>query len=217
MTLTANNLAVSYGANAVLKGLNFSLEMGARKLILGKSGSGKSTLLNVICGLKKPDSGEVTLDNELICSAAGLANSDKMRRDHMGIVFQSLHLVSALSIKKNLKLAQRLQSREQDDGLLVSVMERLGIVHLSNARPHEISKGEAQRAAIARAIVTRPKLLIADEPTSALDAENTDTVARLLIELAEETQASLLIATHDERLHHLFSDTMVIDKGVLSA
>lgn len=217
MMLSADDLAVFYGENAVLNGVSFSLEMGARKLILGKSGSGKSTLINVICGLKKPDRGEVALDNELIGSASGLANSDKMRRNHMGIVFQSLHLVSALSIKKNLKLAQRLKSGEHNERLLISTMERLGIVHLSNARPHEISKGEAQRAAIARALVTRPKVLIADEPTSALDADNTDTIARLLIELSEETQASLLIATHDERLHNLFNDTMVIEDGVLSA
>lgn len=217
MKLTVTDLTVSYGDKAVLTGVSFSLGSGAHKLLLGKSGSGKSTLLNAICGLKKPDRGEVALGDEVVCSSAGLANSDRLRREHMGVVFQSLHLISALSIRRNLMLAQSLQSISVDNGLLDSVMERLGIEHLANARPHELSKGEAQRAAIARALVAKPKILIADEPTSALDADNTETVARLLIDLAQETKASLLIASHDVRLHHYFGDKMMIENGTLSS
>ena len=135
----------------------------------------------------------------------------------MGIIFQTLRLVSALTLKGNLLLAQKLQTGSQDPSLIAQTLEKLDIAHRANARPFELSQGEAQRAAIARALVVKPALLIADEPTSALDAANTENVANLLLELAREAGASLLVATHDDRLKPYFAQTMTLSEGALHA
>ena len=209
MHLTASDLGKSYGGRSVLASVSFTLAAGERALLLGPSGSGKSTLLNLLCGLQRPDSGRVTLGDAPI--------DDGVRRRHFGIVFQSLRLVSALSLRANLALAQKLQTGSSDPARIDALMGRLGIAHRAHARPHELSQGEAQRAAIARALVVRPAILIADEPTSALDAANAAAVAGLLGELALETGAALLVATHDERLRPYFARTLTLAGGVLAA
>ncbi|MFM7350379.1 MAG: ABC transporter ATP-binding protein [Erythrobacter sp.] len=209
MHLTATDLGKTYDGRLVLAGVSFSLAPGERALLLGPSGSGKSTLLNLLCGLQRPDSGRVTLDDAAI--------DDGVRRRHFGIVFQSLRLVSALSLGANLALAQKLQTGSGDPARVDALLERLGIADRAHARPHELSQGEAQRAAIARALVVRPAILIADEPTSALDAANAAAVAGLLRDLAEETGAALLVATHDDRLRPHFARTLKLNGGRLVA
>jgi putative ABC transport system ATP-binding protein len=209
MQLTARDLAKTYGGRPVLVGVSFTLEPGERALLLGPSGSGKSTLLNLLCGLQRADSGQVTLGDAPI--------DDAVRRRHFGIVFQSLRLVSALTLRGNLALAQKLQTGGTDPTLIDTLLERLGIAHRAHARSHELSQGEAQRAAIARAAVVRPAVLVADEPTSALDAANAAGVAALLDELAEEAGATLLVATHDERLRPHFNRTLTLGEGRLAA
>jgi ABC-type lipoprotein export system ATPase subunit len=209
MHLTASDLAISFGGRPVLAGVSFTLAPGERALLLGPSGSGKSTLLNLLCGLLRPDSGRVTLGDAAI--------GDAVRRRHFGIVFQSLRLVSALSLRANLALAQKLQTGGSDPALIDVLLARLSIAHRAHARPHELSQGEAQRAAIARALAVRPAVLVADEPTSALDHDNAARVALLLTELAEEAGATLLIATHDERLRGHFPRTLALAGGRLAA
>lgn len=207
MTLRVEEIALSYGGRRVLDGVSFTLAPGERALLLGPSGSGKSSLINVICGLQTPDGGTVALGEARV--------SDAVRRRRMGIVFQTLRLVSALTVEANLLLAQRLQSGTQDRALVATTLDRLGIADRARARPHQLSQGEAQRAAIARALVVRPALLIADEPTSALDRANTEAVANLLIEVAEEAGAALLVATHDDRLTPWFDRRLTLDEGTL--
>jgi len=209
MQLSVSGVSLSYGGQPVLRDVSFTLEPRERALLLGPSGSGKSSLLNIICGLQTADSGSVTLD--------GSAVTDPVRREHMGIIFQTLRLVSALNVRKNLLLAQKLQKGATDAAKVDAALERLGIAHRASARPFELSQGEAQRAAIARAVVVSPNVLIADEPTSALDHDNTDTVAKLLIEAADEAGASLLIATHDDRLRSHFERTVTLGEGRLAA
>jgi ABC-type lipoprotein export system ATPase subunit len=208
MNLTASDLCKSYDGHPVLSGVSFTLAAGDRALLLGPSGSGKSTLLNLLCGLQRPDGGTVTLGEAPI--------DDGVRRRHFGIVFQSLRLVSALSLRANLALAQKLQTGRKDPALIDALLERLGIAHRADARPHQLSQGEAQRAAIARALAVRPAILVADEPTSALDHDNAARVAMLLCELAEEAGATLLIATHDERLRGHFARTLTLEGGALT-
>ena len=205
MRLAVDGIAFSYGSTSVLDGTSFILEAGEHALLLGPSGSGKSSLLNIICGLQTPQQGSVTLD--------GQAVNDTLRKAHMGVVFQTLRLVSALSVKGNLLLAQKLSSGAHDELRVEAMLDRLGIAHRTHARPHELSQGEAQRAAIARALVISPSLLIADEPTSALDKDNTANVANLLIEAAKDAGASLLIATHDDRLTAHFERTLRLADG----
>ncbi len=213
MRLQVNGIEKAYNGRDVLAGISFDMPSQGRALLLGPSGSGKSTLLNIVCGLQSPDSGEVRLGDAVITSSA----ADAVRRRHMGIIFQTLRLVSALTVKANLTLAQRLQTGTTDAALVEQTLDRLGIADRAQARPYELSQGEAQRAAIARALVVKPDILIADEPTSALDQANTDTVAKLLLELAEEAEATLLIATHDDRLKPYFEQTLELKDGRLSA
>lgn len=209
MQLTATDLAKSYDRRPVLTGVTFTLQPGERALLLGPSGSGKSTLLNLLCGLQRADSGRVTLGDAPIDDAA--------RRRYYGIVFQSLRLVSALTLRGNLALAQKLQTGGSDPALIDALLDRLGIAHRANARPHELSQGEAQRAAIARALVVRPAILVADEPTSALDAANAARVAGMLLDLARENGATLIVATHDDRLRPNFPRTLSLHEGRLAA
>lgn len=217
MQLQVNGIGKSYGNDSVLKGVSFSLADGEQALLLGPSGSGKSTLLNILCGLQRPDEGSVEIDNQIIASPDTTSKSDEVRRTSLGIVFQTLRLVSALSLRANLELAQKLQTGRMDATLIDESLDKLGIAHRANARPFQLSQGEAQRAAIARAVVVSPKLLIADEPTSALDSENTQRVAELLIEMAGDVGAGLLIATHDDRLRKFFPKSYALSGGVLQS
>ncbi|MGY6550905.1 MAG: ABC transporter ATP-binding protein [Erythrobacter sp.] len=221
MQLAVSQLGKAYAGRTVLDDISFTLGAGERLLLLGPSGSGKSTLLNIICALERPDSGEVRLGDGVLASATGGAkgagNGDALRRANIAIIFQNLRLISALTITGNLALAQKLQTGRSDRAACVAMLDRLGIANRADARPFELSQGEAQRAAIARALVVRPKLLIADEPTSALDHANARIVAELLDELAREAGASLLVATHDERLMPYFPRHLMLAQGRLAA
>lgn len=180
----------------ILRDFNLSLGPGEQALLLGPSGCGKTSLLNIAAGLLTPDSGEVWLGGTRM--PAGPAARDALRRRTVGIVFQTLRLISALSLRDNLLLAAHLagQPAEGIDRLL----DQLALFHRADARPRALSQGEAQRAAIARALIARPALLLADEPTSALDDSNANRVAALLTGLAAEQGTALLVATHDSRL-----------------
>lgn len=215
--LEARDLEKAYGDRRVLAGISFKARPGDRLLLLGPSGSGKSTLLNCICGLQRPDNGAVMLGGETIISSRSAAGADTLRRRHFGIVFQTLRLVSALSVRGNLALAQKLQTGAMDGAVIAATLDRLGLSGCAHARPHQLSQGEAQRAALARAIVVRPAILVADEPTSALDHDNAARVAAMLLELAEETGATLIVATHDDRLRPHFARTLTLAEGRLVA
>lgn len=217
MKLSVEDIGKSFNGNRVLESISFELKPKSKALLLGPSGSGKSTLLNIICGLQTPDSGSVALGDRAIASARSASNADAIRKAHMGIIFQTLKLVSALTVRANLVLAQKLQTGANNPQIIDETLEKLGIAHRASARPFELSQGEAQRAAIARALVVEPDILIADEPTSALDHANTETVAQLLIEVADKAGATLLIATHDDRLKPYFDQTLVLKAGKTTA
>lgn len=217
MQLAITDLGKAYAGRAVLADVSFTLSAGEKLLLLGPSGSGKSTLLGCICGLQQPDRGMVALDGEVLAAPGAMGRADAIRRRHFGIVFQTLRLVSALTVRANLALAQKLQTGGTDAVMIDRTLERLGIAHRARARPHQLSQGEAQRAAIARAVVVRPAILVADEPTSALDHTNAAIVAQLLTELADEAGAALIIATHDDRLRQHFSRTVTLADGGLAA
>ncbi len=199
MLLAIEGLRLTLGGRRVLDLPHLAVAEGEHTLLLGPSGSGKTSLINIIAGLLTPDAGSVRIDGHDMV-ALGPAARDALRRRSIAIVFQTLRLVAALSVRDNLLLAQRLATGRADAPAAERMLALLGLGHCAQARPRDLSQGEAQRAAIARAIVARPRLLIADEPSSALDDANAARVADLLVDAAEAGGATLLIATHDARL-----------------
>ncbi|WP_233998239.1 ATP-binding cassette domain-containing protein [Erythrobacter sp. QSSC1-22B] len=201
--LNLANIHHGYGEVSILRDFNLSMAPGQQRLLIGPSGSGKSTLINLICGFLRPDRGTIRVAGKLI-SEGSEATRDAVRKAHIAVVFQALRLVSAIDISANLLLAARLAGLRSSRQEALGLLTELGIADKAHARPHQLSHGEAQRAAIARALIAQPALLIADEPTSALDQTNAENVGAMLLRLAEAHGTSLLIATHDDRLRPFF-------------
>lgn len=190
-----------------------TLYPGDHALLMGPSGSGKSTLLQLIAGLRPATAGSVAIAGQDLAAMTPSA-IDALRGRRIGIVFQTLHLVAALTVRQNLRLAQSLAGLPVDESRVDDTLDGLGIAHLAGRRPSQLSHGEAQRAAIARAVINSPDLILADEPTSALDDANCQAVVDLLRNQATESGATLLIATHDARLADRFEHR--IDLGMPS-
>lgn len=202
--LEIRGLRHAYDGRTVLSVPSWDVAAGEASLVLGPSGSGKSTLLNVIAGLATPTEGSVRVDGEEVTRLAPAAR-DAFRARRVGLVLQTLHLVGVVSVRDNLRLAQRLAGCRVDDGRIDEVLAGLGIAALAGARASRLSVGEAQRVAIARAVVNRPSLLLADEPTSALDDANCARALSLLLDQAAACGATLLVATHDNRIRDRFA------------
>ena len=173
-------------------------------LLLGSSGSGKSTLLNIISGLLKPTSGIVKINDTDVYSLS-LKDMDRFRGQNIGIIFQKPHLIKSLNIFDNIALATSLAGLRIDKTRVLNLLESLGLEGKKKNFPDELSQGQLQRVSIARALVNNPSLLIADEPTSSLDDENADNVINILTKQASQNQASLVIATHDNRVRNRLS------------
>jgi putative ABC transport system ATP-binding protein len=202
--LAIADLAHSYGARRVIEIPSWTVAPGQHSLILGASGSGKSTLLHLIAGLLRPSRGRLRVADQDLGALAPAA-LDAFRGRAIGIVLQRLHLIRALTVRDNLRLARTLARLPADPARIEALITDLGLCALAEARPDRLSEGEAQRAAIARAVVNHPVLILADEPTSALDDANCATVVALLRAQAEASGATLLIATHDARLKAHFT------------
>lgn len=177
-------------------------------LILGNSGSGKTTLLSLLAGLQAPSTGEIKIFGEVLGNMSP-QKRDLFRGKTIGMIFQKLHLIDALNIKENLTLAGTMIGSPVQKTDLASLINGLGLNGLEHRKPHQLSYGQAQRAAIARALVNKPKLILADEPTSALDDMHTDQVITLLLNQADAHNATLVIATHDERLKQHFKKHVI--------
>ncbi|HYC05167.1 MAG TPA: ATP-binding cassette domain-containing protein [Azospirillaceae bacterium] len=199
------------GGRTVLELPRWSLPAGRHSLLLGPSGSGKTTLMHALAGLRRPTEGTVRVAGQDVWALSGTAQ-DRFRGRTLGIVFQTLHLVAALSIADNLRLAQWLAGLPQDANAVRDALAGVGLGDRLGAKPHELSLGEQQRVAIARAVVNRPRLILADEPTSALDDANCAKVLELLLERAGAAGATLVIATHDQRLKDRFPDRLDLDE-----
>lgn len=192
-------LAYAYPQQKKITFEDFSVRKGEPWLLLGESGSGKTTLLHLIGGLLKSQEGKIEIEGTDITSLSDL-QLDRFRGRHLGFVFQKNHLISALSVRKNLMLAPFLAGLRQDEKRLEEVLVQLGIIEKKNSNVKELSQGQAQRVAIARALLNKPSLILADEPTSALDDRNCERVIDLLLEASAQHQATLIVATHDQRL-----------------
>lgn len=201
--LEVEALEAGYGGRAVARLPALRVGAGEAALLLGPSGSGKTTLLLAMAGLAQWTSGRVLVAGEDVSALRGAAR-DRWRGRNVGLVFQDIHLVEGLSVLDNLLLAPFAAGVGQDRARALQLLERLGLAAVARRRAETLSRGQAQRAAIARATLLRPKLILADEPTASLDDAATEIVARLLLDAAAETGAALVIATHDGRLRAHF-------------
>lgn len=189
----------AYDGAEVLNVPAWEVGQGSQWLILGPSGSGKTTLLHILAGILKPTAGSVSVAGADI-GALPANELDRFRGRHIGLVLQRLHLMGSLRVIDNLLLAQYLAALPQDAAGARSVLAGLGLGERISAFPHELSFGQAQRVAVARAVVNKPKLLLADEPTSNLDDERCMQALELLQGQARACNATLVIATHDQRI-----------------
>ena len=192
-------LSYSYDAEKKIQFSDLKIQTGEQFLLLGESGSGKTTLLHLLGGLLKSQRGSIEVNRTDITKLSESA-LDRFRGQHYGFIFQRNHLISALSVEKNLLMAPFLAGLKQDKERVEEVLNQLGIVEKKHAAIRELSLGQAQRVAIARAILNKPSVILADEPTSALDDKNCDRVSDLLLSVVDQNKATLIIATHDQRL-----------------
>ncbi len=187
-----------FGGNQVqaLSNVNFQVEEGEYLAIMGESGSGKTTLLNILAALDKPTSGTVLLDGRDL-SRIRESEIAAFRRDHLGFVFQDFNLLDTFSLEDNIYLPLVLSGKSPDEmqKRLALIAGQLGITHLLKKYPYEVSGGQKQRAAVARALITGPRLILADEPTGALDSRSTDELLRLFGEINRQGQ-TILMVTH---------------------
>lgn len=188
-----------YAGTEVLRIAAWSAAQGEHWLLLGPSGSGKSTLLHVLAGILRPTGGRAVVAGQDI-STLSATELDHFRGRNVGIVLQRLHLLPSLTVAQNVQLAQYLAGLPQDAARVHEVLAGLDLADKADAFPHALSHGQAQRAAIARAVVNRPKLLLADEPTSNLDDARCAQALDLLLAQAAACAATLVIATHDQRV-----------------
>ncbi len=190
-----------FGGNQVeaLKSINFSVEEGEYVAIMGESGSGKTTLLNILASLDKPTSGEVLLDGK---SVVGIKEKEiaAFRRENLGFVFQDFNLLDNFNVKDNIFLPLVLSGKKykEMEERLIPIVKMLGIESLLSKFPYEISGGQKQRVAVARALITNPKLILADEPTGALDSKSTDSMLKLFRQINEKGQ-TILMVTHSTK------------------
>lgn len=209
--LQVTGLRHAYGGKQALSLDSWQLMPAQHQLLLGPSGSGKTTLLGILSGLLSPTDGMISALGKPF-DQMSLSDLSDFRARNFGFVFQDHHLVSSLTVEENLRLAQHLAGLAEDSDWENQLFDRLGLSNLRKSKPASLSHGEAQRAAIARAAVTRPKLLLADEPTSALDDENTHKVMELLKALSDEAGSTMLVASHDSRLKPFFEQTLALSK-----
>jgi putative ABC transport system ATP-binding protein len=201
--ISVRGLAHRYGSTEVLRLPEWNVAQGERWLVLGPSGCGKTTLLHIIAGLIRPSEGEVFVFEKDLKKLDG-AQLDRWRGATVGIVLQALHLMRHLNVRDNLRIAQYLAHAPQDDARIAETLGALGIADKAARRPADLSEGERQRVAVARAVVNRPKLLLADEPTANLDDGAAAHAVELLLEQAERHGATLVVATHDARVKQRF-------------
>jgi lipoprotein-releasing system ATP-binding protein len=200
----------------VLSGINLRTERAKRVAIIGASGSGKTTLLQIMGGLDSPTSGEVLIDGQPMHEMDEIGKGE-LRNRYLGFVYQFHHLLPEFTAAENVAMPlmiRRLPKEEALDQARV-LLERVGLGERLTHKPGELSGGERQRAAVARALITRPKLVLADEPTGNLDAGNGEHVLQLMLELNRELETSLVIVTHDHSIAERMDRVMILEDGLI--
>lgn len=216
MFLISENLGVRRTGAVHLSFPDLRIDHNDNVLLLGPSGSGKTTLLSVLAGLLPPTTGTVRVGGDDFYALSAAAR-DHVRGRQFGFVFQTLHLLPSLTLSQNIMLAADMAGRAPEAGRLDQLLDTLGLTDKAHRKPDALSQGEQQRAAIARAVLLRPQIVIADEPTSALDDDNARVVMDLLQDQAGDAGAALLVATHDTRITERFDTVLTLENQMKEA
>ena len=213
LTATKLNKTVHVGDQSlsIIKDVNIHVNAGEFVVIMGKSGSGKSTLLGLLAALDYPDSGDVELAGQTLSRLNEDALAVIRQRD-MGFVFQSFHLLPTLTVAENIAFPLDI-ARRPDAARVDELIEAVDLGHRRHSLPNQLSGGEQQRTAVARALVSRPKIVFADEPTGNLDEQNANQVMQLLLDLRQKTGSALVVVTHDSALADMADRVITMHDG----
>ena len=216
LAVSATGLTHDYGHRPALRGVDLTVAAGELVAITGPSGSGKSTLLHALAGVLVPDAGEVRLGDHLV-TAMSEDERSRLRRTDVGVLFQFGQLVDELTLVENVALPLLLERRARSEAIETARawLARVGVAEVSDELPAEVSGGQAQRAALARALVTNPGVLFADEPTGALDSVSGEAAMVMITEIADEEGLTVVLVTHDARIAAYADREVVLRDGVL--
>ena len=217
--LRGDDLCKTYGQGETrvdaLRHVSFSLEKGTFAAVVGESGSGKSTLLNCIGALDTPTSGGIRIDGQDLFAMREEARTI-FRRRSIGFIFQSFHLIGELDVEQNIAFPLLLDYRKPDPAEVDEILDLLGLTDRRHHLPSQLSGGQQQRVAIGRALITRPKLILADEPTGNLDSRNSQDVMTLLTQASRRYQQTILMITHNRQLTNGVDRVLQVSDGVLT-
>jgi putative ABC transport system ATP-binding protein len=198
----------------VLKDINLTLPSGELALVMGPSGCGKTTLITIIAGLLKAEQGDITLFGQTLNKMSDAAKTE-FRKHHIGFIFQQFNLLPTLTASENVAVPLLIQKMDRKKAMAKAdaILEKVGLGDRLNFLPRDMSGGQQQRIAIARALVIDPRLIVCDEPTAALDHETGQTVMRLLADVATQADRCVLVVTHDNRIFNYGQRVVTMDDG----
>lgn len=216
LAVMATGLTHDYGHRPALRGVDLAVAAGELVAITGPSGSGKSTLLHALAGVLTPDAGEVRLGEHLV-AAMSQDERSRLRRTDIGVLFQFGQLIEELTLAENVALPLLLERRGRSEALETARawLVRVGVADVADELPTQVSGGQAQRGALARALVTNPGVLFADEPTGALDSVAGEAAMEMITEIAAEESLTVVLVTHDARIAAYADREVVLRDGAL--
>jgi putative ABC transport system ATP-binding protein len=209
--LISENISFSIDGQKLFSNINFKIETGKDLLITGPSGIGKTTLLSILSGLQKPTHGNV-LYNDINLYNLAENKIDDFRGKQLGIIFQNFNLINTFTIKQNLQLVNTALNKK-DNNHIYELLQRVGLADKSHIKVSNLSIGEKQRVAVARAFIGKPKWIFCDEPTSSLDDKNTAIIINLIKEESLRCKASLVLITHDKRIQKILKFDQILKLG----
>ncbi len=208
--IQTENLTYQYKkGTAIFSFPNISLEKGENLLILGESGIGKTTLLHLLAGLLKPVTGKIHI-NEIALNSLKNNKLDTFRGKNLGLVFQKKHAIQSLNVFDNLKARLSFRNQPIDINKIENLLKQLDLSKVKKSKVFELSEGQLQRLGIALSVIHNPQIILADEPTSSLDDKNCKIVIELLIHQAKQTNANLIVITHDHRIKSCFQNSITL-------